>query len=331
MPAPAPLYIGVRPLLPHGRYAFGEVVAGRPAGALGPGGVDDHRRHLPGLGRAVTEGQFGTGDLANLIEDIEHRERCAGPDHHRSRPAVVDQSEPDGGDHVGGVDVVADLGPVAVDLKRSAGADHPHQACDDAVLGLHAQSVDVGQAQARAPQPVGRRVGGHQHLGGGLGGAVGRERLEPRPLSDRGLLHRAGDGIGRSEGERGRPGSTRRLEQTVGALHVRPVGELGLFERAQHGGDCGEVDDRVESTRKDGLENLGLGDVADYDVDSWIGVGLEVDHADPGAVGRQGSHDVAADEAGPAGDEHASPAERSRVDGAQDITSSSCIRALNLS
>ena len=73
---------------------------------------------------------------------------------------------------VGHVHVVAHLVAVAVDLERGPEPDSAHQPRDDAVLGLHPRPVDVGQAQARAAQAVGGGVGRHQHLAGGLGGAV---------------------------------------------------------------------------------------------------------------------------------------------------------------
>ena len=51
------------------------------------------------------------------------------------------------------VHVVANLAPVAVDLELPAEPDRAHQPRDDAVLGLHAGPVDVGQAQAAQRTP----------------------------------------------------------------------------------------------------------------------------------------------------------------------------------
>ena len=133
---------------------------------------------------------------------------------------VRGQAQPHGGHHVVGVHVVAHLRAVAVDLERRAQADAAHQPGDDAVLGLHAGTVDVGQADARAAQPVGRGVGGHQHLARGLGRAVGGERTQLGVLGDLRLLHRPRDRVGGGEGQRRHAGGAARLEQRVGAGNV---------------------------------------------------------------------------------------------------------------
>ena len=103
---------------PTPRTALLEVEARRPPGGQRPARIDDHRRHLAGLGRAVTDGQLGAGDRAHGIDHLEHRQRPPRADHHRALPVLARDREPDRGDHVADVDVIADLAPVAVDLER---------------------------------------------------------------------------------------------------------------------------------------------------------------------------------------------------------------------
>ncbi len=62
---------------------------------------------------------------------------------------------------------------------------------------------------------------------------------------------------------------------------------------------------RVDALRERPLEHGGIGDVALNELHRRVGMGLEVDDADPGARPRELGHDLAADEARAAGDQHA--------------------------
>ena len=65
----------------------------RPAGRARLAVVDDHRGHLARLGRTVTHVDIGAGDVAHGVDDLEHRQRPAGADHHRAR-STARSSEP---------------------------------------------------------------------------------------------------------------------------------------------------------------------------------------------------------------------------------------------
>ena len=95
--------------------------------------------------------------------------------------------------------------------------------------------------------PYDGRVRGHQHLAGRLGRAVRSERRKRRALADRGRVHRSRHRIRRGEHERGHAGHPRRLEHAVRALDVGLEGELGLLDRAQHGGHGRKMHDRVDA------------------------------------------------------------------------------------
>src|ERR1700760_1212757 len=93
-----------------------------------------------------------SGDLTYGIDHLEHGQRRAGTGDRRPGPLVAGQTEPHRGHDVVDMDVVTNLLPVSIDLEGGPEADTPHQASDDAVLGLHAGPVHVGKANARAAQ-----------------------------------------------------------------------------------------------------------------------------------------------------------------------------------
>ena len=66
--------------------------------------------------------------------------------------------------------------------------------------------------------------------------------------------------------------------------------------------------DRVDITRKRALEHGPIRDVALDEIDGWVGVGIEVDDPDVGAMARELLYDLAPDEARAAGDEYAATA-----------------------
>ena len=63
------------------------------------------------------------------------------------------------------------------------------------------------------------------------------------------------------------------------AGHVRVERHARILDRAQHRGHRREVHDRVDPAGERRLEHVGIGDVADHDVDRGIGMGLQVEHA----------------------------------------------------
>jgi hypothetical protein len=65
------------------------------------------------------------------------------------------------------------------------------------------------------------------------------------------------------------------------------------------------VDDRVKPAVQRAAQDGRIGDVADDDVDVGVRMRLEVDDPDLGAVVCKCGHDVATDEAGSTGHEHA--------------------------
>ena len=265
-------------------------------------GIDDHRGHLAGLGGTVRELDLGAGDALDGVDHLEHRQRGTRADHRRPGPLVGGQAEAHGGHDVVGVDVVAHLRAVAVDLERRAQADAAHESGDDAVLGLHTGTVDVGEADAGAAQAVGGGVGGHEHLARGLGRPIRGERAQLGVLGDLRLLHRARDRVGGGERQRGHAGGAAGLEQRVGPGDVGAKGLVGLLERAQHRGDRGQVHDRVKAALKRRGQHVAVGDIALDEVHRRIGMGLQVHDAHLRAVGGQLGDDMAADEAGSAGD-----------------------------
>ena len=62
----------------------------RPAGGVGAGGVDDHRRHLAGLGRTVANSISAPDTRLHGVDHLEHRQRGAGADHRRPGPRVAE-------------------------------------------------------------------------------------------------------------------------------------------------------------------------------------------------------------------------------------------------
>jgi hypothetical protein len=73
------------------------------------------------------------------------------------------------------------------------------------------------------------------------------------------------------------------------------------------------VHDRVDATRKRALEHGPIPDVALNEIDRRVGVRIEVDNPDLGAMTRELRYDLAPDEARAAGDEHAATAKFAAV------------------
>jgi hypothetical protein len=73
------------------------------------------------------------------------------------------------------------------------------------------------------------------------------------------------------------------------------------------------VHDRVDTTRKRALEHGPICDVALDEIDGWVGVGIEVDDPDVGAMARELRYDLAPDEARAARDEYAATAKVATV------------------
>ena len=138
-------------------------------------------------------------------------------------------------------------------------------------------------------------------------------------LGDRAAAHVADDRIGRREHEASDARAACRLEQAGRDVDVGPV-ELGRpLDRAQHGRQRSEMDDRVDSRHRGTATDVGVAQVPD-DVDGWRrGSSVRSTTETCRARFAQRSHDVPTDEAGPSGDQDAPASSRASAGLGHDV------------
>ena len=229
--------------------------------------------------------------------------------------AALGEDVPDGAGVVLGVDPVADVLALPVELGADAVDDVGDLAWDE-LLHVLVGAVVVGAVGDRGAKAVGAGPGAHEHVGAGLGGAVRRRGLIRRLLGELGgVVERqvAVDLVGGdvvvadavlADG----------LQQAEGSLHVGAEERLGVGDGVVVVALCGVVHDGVVAGDQL-IEQGGVADVAHDelhavggqpgDVLGVAGVGQLVQDGDVdvGVVVDHVVHEVAADEAAAARDD----------------------------
>ena len=169
-----------------GLQALCEVGVGRPPAelALELGGVDGVAAVVAGavgdpvevLGVAAhgREDHAQNGDIVLL---------AIGSDEVGLPHAALREDVPDGAGVVLGVDPVADVLALSVELGAHA-VDDVGDLPGDELLHVLVGAVVVGAVGDRGAKPVGAGPGAHEHVGAGLGGAVGARRVVRRLLGE---------------------------------------------------------------------------------------------------------------------------------------------------
>ena len=229
--------------------------------------------------------------------------------------AALGEDVPDGRGVVLGVDPVADVLALAVELGADA-VDDVGDLPGDELLHVLVGPVVVGAVGDRGAKPVGAGPGAHEHVGARLGRAVRRGRVVRRLLGELGgVVERkvAVDLVGGhvvvadavlADG----------LQQAEGALDVGAQEGLGVRDGVVVVGLGGVVHDRVVAGDQL-VQQLRVADVAHHELDAIrrqpgdvlgvAGVGQLVQDGDVhvGVVIDHVVHEVAADEAAAARDD----------------------------
>lgn len=298
--------------------APGEVGVGRP-----PAQLALELRRVDGVA-AVVAG--AVGDPVEVLGVASHRLEdhaqdgdvvllAISPDEVGLSHAALGEDVPDGRGVVLGVDPVADVLALPVELGADA-VDDVRDLPGDELLHVLVRAVIVGAVGDRGAQAVGAGPGAHEHVGGRLRRAVRRARVVRRLLGElRRVVERqvAVDLVGGdvvvadavlADG----------LQQAESALHVGAQERLGVGDGVVVVALCGVVHDGVVA-RDDPVQQLGVADVAHdelhavggqaRDVLGVAGVGQLVQdgHVHPGVVVDHVVHEVAADEAAAARDD----------------------------
>ena len=301
-----------------GLQALGEVgVLGLPAElAAQLGGVDGVTAVVA---RAVAHPVEVVGILTHGNEDgaqdVDVVLLAVGADEVGLAVAALGEDVPDGARVVLGVDPVADVPPVAVELGALT-VDDVGDLARDELLDVLERAVVVRAVGDRGREAVGAGPGSHEHVGARLGGAVRGGRVVRGLLGEaRRVVERevAVDLVGAhvmvadavlADG----------LEQAEGALDVGAQEGLRVGDGIVVVGLGGVVHDRVVA-RDDPVEELGVADVSHHELDAVggqardvlgvAGVGQLVEDRDVdlGVVVDHVVHEVAADEAAAAGDD----------------------------
>ena len=301
-----------------GLEPLGEVGVGRPPAqlALQLGRVDGVAAVVAG---AVGDPVEVLGVAAHGLEDhAQHGDvvlLAVGADEVGLPRAALGEDVPDGRGVVLGVDPVADVLALPVELGADA-VDDVRDLPGDELLHVLERAVIVGAVGDRGAKPVGAGPRAYEHVGGRLGARVRAARVIRRLLGElRRVVERqvAVDLVGGdvvvadavlADG----------LQQAEGALHVGAQERLGVGDGVVVVALCGVVHDGVVA-RDDPVQQLGVADVAHdelhavggepRDVLGVAGVGQLVQdgHVHPGVVVDHVVHEVAADEAAAARDD----------------------------
>ena len=298
--------------------ALGEVGVCRPPAqlALELGGVDGVAAVVAG---AVGDPVEVLGVAAHGREDhAQHGDvipLAVGADEVGLPHPSLREDVPDGRGVVLGVDPVADVLAVAVELGAHA-VDDVRDLARDELLHVLVGAVVVGAVGDRGAQAVGAGPGAHEHVGAGLGRAVGARRPIRRLLGElRRVVEREvavdlvggdvvvadavfADGLQQAEGP-----------LDVGAKEGLRVGDGvvvvalgGVVHDGVVAGDQPVQQIRVADVAHDELHSVGR---QPRDVLGVAGIGQLVQDGDvhPGVVVHHVVHEVAADEAAAASDD----------------------------
>src|SRR5581483_3549268 len=202
---------------------------------------------------------------------------------------------------------------VAVDLDRLAGRDPRHEERHHRrVLRERAlprpEDVEVAQHH-RLERVVDAAEADAVALGGELRDPVGGDRVGRLVLAGRQVPARAVDGGGGGEDDAADALVPRREQDVERALHVDGARGERVLDGARHGAERAEVVDDLDAAHRvvDALvaAQLALDDLYVEPLEVRAVAGREVvEHAHLVAALEQGAHEVRAEEAGPAGDEH---------------------------
>ena len=318
-----------------GRAPPGLVVAvpgyglGQAGGEVGMGGLPaELAAELGGVDRVAA---VVAGAVAHPVEIVlraaeglqdlsEHRDvvqLAVGADQVGLADAAAGEDAPHGGAVVLGVDPVADVAPVAVELEAGA-VDQVRDLPGDELLHVLVGAVVVGAVGDGGRKAEGAGPGAHQQVRARLGGAVGRARAVGRLLGEAGRVVERQIAVDLVGGDvvvaHAVPAAG--LDQGVGALDV------GLEERGRVRdgvvvvGLGGVVDHGVRPGHE-AVDERGVADVAHDELDAVggepgdvvgvAGVGQLVEHGDvdAGVLAHDVVDEVGADEAAAAGDDDA--------------------------
>ena len=230
--------------------------------------------------------------------------------------AALGQDVPDGRGVVLGVDPVADVLALSVELGTDA-VDDVGDLPGDELLHVLVGAVVVGAVGDGRAKPVGAGPGAHEHVGARLGGAVGARGLIGRLLGELGRVVERQVAVDLVGGDVVVADAVfpHGLQKAEGALDVRAKERLRVGDGVVVVGLRGVVHDRVVA-RHDPIEQLGVADVAHDelhavggkpgDVLGVAGVGQLVQDGDVDVrvVVHDVVHEVAADEAAAARDDN---------------------------
>lgn len=298
--------------------ALGEVGVGRP-----PAELALELRAVDGVA-AVVAGAVGDpvevlGVAAHGLEDhAQDRDvvpLAVGPDEVGLPRAALGQDVPDGRGVVLGVDPVADVLALTVELGADA-VDDVRDLPGDELLHVLVGAVVVGAVGDRGAQAVGAGPGAHEHVGAGLGRAVRRGRVVGRLLGELGRVVERQVAVDLVGGDVVVADAVfpHGLQKSEGALDVGAQERLRVRDGVVVVALGGVVHDGVVA-RDDAVQQLGVADVAHDelhavggqagDVLGVAGVGQLVQdgHVDVRVVVDHVVHEVAADEAAAARDD----------------------------
>ena len=302
------------------REAGGEVgVRGLPAElAAELGRVDRVAAVVAGAVAHPVEVVLGAAEgLQDLAQDGDVVQLAVGADQVGLADAALREDAPDGGAVVLGVDPVADVPAVAVELGAHP-VDQVRDLARDELLHVLVGAVVVGAVGDGGLEAEGAGPGADQQVGGRLGGAVRGARAVGRLLGEAGRVVQRQVAVDLVGGDvvvaHAVPAAG--LDEGVGALDV------GAQERARVGDGVvvvglGGVVDHGVGPGHEAVDERGVADVAHDELDAVrgqprdvvgvAGVGQLVEHGDVDA--RVLAHDVVdevgADEAAAAGDDDA--------------------------
>ena len=300
--------------------AGGEVGArGLPA-ELGPelGRVDRVAAVVAGAVAHPVEVVLGTAEgLEDLAQHGDVVQLAVGADQVGLADAALREDAPDGGAVVLGVDPVADVPAVAVELGAHA-VDEVRDLARDELLHVLVGAVVVGAVGDGGSQAEGAGPGAHQQVRARLGGAVRGARAVGRLLGEAGRVVQRQVAVDLVGGDvvvaHAVPAAG--LDEGVGALDV------GAQERARVGDGVvvvglGGVVDHGVGLGHEAVDQVGVADVAHDELDAVGGqpgdvlgvarVGQLVEHGDvdAGVLAHDVVDEVGADEAAAAGDDDA--------------------------
>lgn len=273
---------------------------------------------------AVVAGAVGDpvevlGVAAHRLEDhAQDRDvvpLAVGPDEVGLPHPALGEDVPDGRGVVLGVDPVADVLALPVELGAHA-VDDVGDLPGDELLHVLVGAVVVGAVGDRGAKAVGAGPCAHEHVGAGLGARVRRRGLVRRLLGElRRVVERqvAVDLVG-GDVVVADAVFPHGLQQAEGALHVGAQERLRVGDGVVVVALGGVVHDRVV-TGDDAVEQLGVADVANDELDPVFGQARNVlgvacvgqlvqdGHVDARPVIHDVVHEVAADESAAARDD----------------------------